>query len=280
MNSNWRNRPTPIDYFPPNIDYIIGIDECGNSNLRHVIEAVENDRDIVDNERFFTIVACVISREEFPMACDMVMDVKNRYWRNGLYSYEGNDKRICFHSSEIRGRKNGFSPSVIDYPKFIDDLSEMMGKMPMLIYGSHIDKVSHVKQYKYPAEPYDLCLTFLFERILRDMKDNEKCVVVLESRGKKEDKVLLDWIKFLIDNGNNYHPAAYFKRIAGVYFNPKWCKDADEKKSYWELEIADLCAYPINKFFVKSEKDKSFLKIEDKIACYPQYMSKGLKSFP
>ena len=38
--------------------------------------------------------------------------------------------------------------------------------------------------------------------------------------------------------------ASHSSRIKGVYFNPKWCKAADDRMSYWELELADLCAYP------------------------------------
>ncbi len=54
-------------------------------------------------------------------------------------------------------------------------------------------------------------------------------LIILESRGKKEDKVLLNKIKHLIDYGNNMNPSSTFSKIKGVYFNPKRCHTADDK---------------------------------------------------
>lgn len=39
MNSNWRNRPTTIEQMTPSVNYLIGIDESGGSNLKQVQKA-------------------------------------------------------------------------------------------------------------------------------------------------------------------------------------------------------------------------------------------------
>lgn len=281
MNSNWRNRPTTIDFIDGNkIDFIIGIDESGSANLKQVIKSKRAGIAPAESEKHFTVTACAISMNNFTKARDMVMELKNKYWINGLFTYKGVPKRVCFHSREIRGHKEAFSSDIINHESFVADLSQLMASLPMCVYASHIDKVQHVNRYLYPDEPYDLCMTFVLERILRDLSSNHNCIVILESRGAREDKEVLNFIKRLIDTGSRYHQASYFSRIKGVYFNPKWCKMADDKMSYWQLELADLCAYPIQKFFVYGTKDPAFQVILPKFSHYPNYMGKGLKSFP
>ena len=86
-----------------------------------------------DSEKHFTVTACVISMADFAEARDMVMALKNKYWIDGLYSYKGIQKRVCFHSREIRGRKDAFNPDIIDYKSFVADLSQLMAAIPMCI---------------------------------------------------------------------------------------------------------------------------------------------------
>lgn len=217
---------------------------------------------------------------DFITARDMVMELKRKYWKDALFEYEGNIKRVCFHSREIRGRREAFNPDLIDYDSFIQELSQMMADIPMKLYASHIDKVRHVNQYIYPASPYDLCMTFVLERIMRDIPDDATCIIIAEARGPREDKELLDQIKALLDRGNQFYSPDTFKKIKGVYFNPKWCQMANDQMSYWELELADLCAYPIQKYFVYGTRDKAFETLLPKISCYPNIYGKGLKSFP
>lgn len=77
MNSNWRNRPTIIDYISKDIDWVIGIDESGSPNLNPVVKAHRNGTEPVDSERHFTVTAAAINMADFETACDMVMSIKN-----------------------------------------------------------------------------------------------------------------------------------------------------------------------------------------------------------
>lgn len=280
MNSNWRNRPTTIDEVPRTINWIIAIDESGSSDLKFIKRAVEEGRDIGDGDRQFTVTACAIKTDDFESSRDLVMQVKNKYWENALYNYKGTQKRICFHSKDIRGKRGAFNPDLIDCSSFIADISDMMKNVPMHLFSANIDKQKHVEKYVFPADPYDLCMNFVLERLMWNMRDTDTCYIILESRGKKEDKVLLNKIKHLIDYGNNMNPSSTFSKIKGVYFNPKWCHTADDKKSYWELELADLCAFPIHKYLAYGTADPAFDILKSKICGFPNYYGKGLKSFP
>ena len=281
MNSNWRNRPTTIDEVNKNdVDVIISIDESGSPSIKPALKAVDTGVPLNISEKHFTVTACTINMSDFERARDMVMDLKHKYWSNALFTYKGREKRVCFHSREIRTKREAFNPDIIDYDSFITDLSNLISNIPAKIYASHINKEAHVAKYIFPASPYDLCMTFVLERILLDMDKGKRCIVILESRGKKEDLALLNFIKKLIDRGSAYESAEVFSQIKGVYFNPKWCKSADDKMSYWELELADLCAYPIQKYFVYGTRDPAFNIIYKKLSHYPTPRGKGLKSFP
>lgn len=279
-NSNWRNRPTTIDLISKDVDYIINIDENGTGNLKKVQQAKKAGKPVPDSEQHFAVTACLIHTRNFMESTEMVMALKRKYWTDGLFSYSDGKKRVCFHSKEIRSRKDAFHPSVIDYDSFVLDLSQLIEDLPITVYSAHIDKVRHVEQYRYPDSPYDLCMHFVLERIMRDIGANESCIVVLESRGKKEDLDLLNQIKYLLDHGNRYHPASHFSKIRGVYFNPKWSQATHCQKSYWALEIADVCAYPVYKYFAHGKRDQAFDVVESKFKNYPRYNGKGLKSFP
>ena len=85
--------------------------------------------------------------ENFGTARDMVMALKNKYWKDALFTYKGVEKRVCFHSREIRGKREAFNPDLIDYPSFITDLSQLMKDVPITLYAAHIDKVRHVSIY-------------------------------------------------------------------------------------------------------------------------------------
>lgn len=103
-------------------------------------------------------------------------------------------------------------------------------------------------------------------------------VLVLESRGINEDRIILEQLKLLLENGNDYFDCDDFNNIKGVYFNPKRTKN--KKKSYWQLELADLYSYSVHKFVKTNEKDANFLAFEDKIMGFPNYEGKGIKIFP
>lgn len=279
MNSNWRNRPTTIEHMSQSVNYLVGIDESGSANLKQVQKAKRKGIEPADSEKHFMIIACAINNNNLKRSQDRIMEIKNKYWKNGLFDYRGEVKRVCFHSREIRGKKGAFNPQLINYNNFINDLSLMMSEVPIKLYASHINKWEHVNQYSNPYLPYDLCMTFVLERIVIDIKDDETCVIVLESRGANEDKELLDFIKNIIDFGTQYVSAQAFKKIKGVYFNPKWCKCLDDKKSYWILELADLCVYPFYKYYAHGRQDQAFETLLPKLSGYPRYIGVGLKSF-
>lgn len=281
----WRNRPTFLENWPKDIDYAIFIDENGDANLKNINKCINNNKDIDPNNIYFNITGCIVKRDDLFLIRNDVMGIKNKYWEQGKYLYRknGNEthQRVCFHSSEIRGRKGAFSDKVINYNDFINDLSEVMKNLPVQLISMCIDKEKLCRRHGTNAwHPYCTGLTFMLERYVNFiLEEGEKGIIILEGRGKKEDRTILDHIKNIMDEGTYYVPPYLFKdKLKGVYFNPKWQNGG--QKSYFGLEIADLCAYPIYKYIRFGTKDPAFNAIENKFYYYPNYNGRGLKIFP
>lgn len=278
---SWRNRPTFKDHWPSEIDVIMFVDENGDSSIKNIKKNLKDRKEIEENNKYFTTTGSVIRKENFGQAKKEILKLKKEHWEEGLYEYKGKLKRVCFHSHEIRKGKYAFSATVIDKTKFVKDISEYMLNLEIDIFSATLDKEVHCRRYIDPDNPYNLCMNFILERFVKFyLGDDEKAIIVLEARGKKEDSKLLNHIKFLIDNGTQYVSKDYFKKIKGVYFNPKWCRQSNEKKSYFGLEIADLVSYPIHKYNTKNNRDRAFECIEDKIYGFPNYTGRGIKKFP
>lgn len=276
----WRNRPTFKEQWPEGVDYIMFIDECGDSSLKNIRKCIKNNKDIEDNNKYFTTTACVIKRSDFIDIKNYMLDIKYKHWDEGVYEYKDAIKRVCFHSCEIRGAKNAFSKNVIDREAFLSDLNMYMSDLKIDIFSATLDKENICRKYENPYNPYDICMNFILERFVKYyLNSNETAIIVLEARGKKDDKNLLEHIKSIIDNGTYYVSSNYFKKIKGVYFNPKWANKYQCKKSYFGLEIADLVSYPIHKYNVKGIKDMAFEIIENKVYGYPNYEGRGIKFF-
>ncbi|MGI6299053.1 MAG: DUF3800 domain-containing protein [Saccharofermentanales bacterium] len=155
-------------------EYIAFIDESGTASLKNCKKALMNGSESSHNDRYFTITACLIKRSDYDALRDSVMEIKNKYWRDALYMYKEQEKRICFHSREIRGKMEAFSCKLIDYPAFIEDLSQLISTAPITLISSSIDKFGHIAKYKYPETPYALCMNFVLERIIMKIPRSNK----------------------------------------------------------------------------------------------------------
>lgn len=279
----WRNRPKHIDYCPKDVDYVMFIDENGDCDLKYLKRCLKNQKNIDENSIYFTITGVIIEKNNLKGVKDGILGIKLRNWEDGYFEYENcNKKRVCLHSREIRRKEGPFRDGIIARSNFLEELTHTMEDIPCTIISSTIDKLKHVKQYNdHALHPYNLCLNFVLERFVKFyLDDNKKGIIILESRGKKEDMEILNHIKGVIATGTSYVHKNYFKKIKGVYFNTKWQKSSHCKKSYFGLEIADLFSYPIHKYCKLDKKDNAFKTLQNKIYKYPNYKGCGIKIFP
>ena len=280
--SRWYEKPTRILALKKDIDYIMCIDENGSSNnLTYVLKQISNEKELSEDDKYFTITGCIFTREEYINSKKMIKTLKNKYWNNGMY-YDNKSKRekaVCFHSREIRKHDNCFNDHVINYNEFMIDLSDTMKDIKCKIISISINLYEYLKR-GYTHNVYNVAFDFLLERYIYDTENSKKGIIMLEARGKDEDKELLEHISKVINHtGTKKISKEELKsKIVGVYFNPKWNKEYSS--TYVGLEITDLFSYPIHKFVKRNKKDKAFLMFEDKIVGYPNYKNKGIKIFP
>lgn len=290
--SDWRKRPTLIDEWEENIDFIMAIDENGTTDLEGIrnlfngnyleLLKARYEKSSYMHDRWFTITGTILKRCNFPKFKDKITTIKFAHWEDGLYRYRQGERRVVFHSREIRKREGPFNPKKINYHNFITDITDMISNLDFKIFSASIDKIDHIAKYSNPYHVYSLCLNFIVERFCRYLNNNRSTgILLLESRGKEEDAEVLDYLVKLLDEGNNFHDRTHFSCIKGVYFNPKWCFAKNKAKaSYIQLELTDLVSFPIYKYIKTGSKDLAFEALESKLHNYPNFHGYGVKKFP
>ncbi|MCN0157083.1 DUF3800 domain-containing protein [Staphylococcus epidermidis] len=264
----WDEQPCKLDEFEEETSCILSIDENGTSNMLNINKYNENNK-------LFTLTGISIKPENFNEIRNNFNELKESYWEKGLF----NGKSVVLHSKDIRKKQGAFNPKLINHESFLKDLVEFFNILPIKIYSVTIDKEEHCKKYISPHDPYKLSLEFIIERFCFELRRQGLTgIIVLESRGKKEDKEVLKKVKTLLKNGNMYQGNSNFSCIKGVYFNPKRTKNG--LKSYWSLEICDLVTYSIYFKLKNDELDWLFSSIKNKIYGYPNYWGRGIKKFP
>lgn len=266
---SWENRPTILHNIDESVDFIMAIDENGIPSLKNLLRPTN------DLLQWFTITGVVFSKENLDVFIKNTTEIKNKHWYNGCF----NNKRVVFHSRDIRKKIGAFNPKIIDNNNFLNDLLNLISNNEYTVFSSSIDKFAHVRSYINPYPVYDLCLEFILERFCFKLNSTNKSgIIVVESRGSKENKLLLDTALKIITNGNRYHDSTFFSNIKGIYFNPKRTKD--KKLSFPHLELSDLISYHIHNFVKNNKKSSEYLLIEPKLYNYPNFTGYGMKLFP
>lgn len=278
----WYDKPTKILEMRKDIDYIMCIDENGSSsNLTYVLKQISNDKPLSEDDKYFTITGCIFAKNDYFHAKRMIQSLKNKHWKDGMFydSKSKSNRAVCLHSRDIRKRDCAFNESVINYNEFMVDLSNTMKDIKCKIISISINLYEYLKK-GYTHNVYNVAFDFLLERYIYDTDNNKKGIIMLEARGKDEDKELLDHISKVVNlTGTKKISSRELKsKIKGIYFNPKWNEEYSD--TYVGLEITDLFSYPIHKYIKRDNKDKAFLLFEDKIVGYPNYKNKGIKLFP
>jgi hypothetical protein len=278
---DWRIRPKILHYWPEGTDIIMGIDENGTAEIKNIVKKIRNDQEINDNDKYFTLTGVSFNQAGYSVLKEKMNEIKFRHWNEGLYQYKDNLKRVCFHSTDIRNKNAPFFG--INHSNFQDEISELMNCLPTKVISCFFNKEAHCRKYIYPDHPYDLAMKFLLERYCGKLNDtNKKGAIIIEGRGKPEDKAMLKHILNIIKDGTSKNPSSHFECITGVYFNPKWSHVEKNMASFVILELADLMSYPIHKHFRNNcaTKDIPYQIVEKKFLKFPRHFGWGIKKWP
>ena len=241
------------------------MDESGNHDLTHF------------NPSFpvFTLCGVIMSEESSAVLFSKINALKTELW---------GDKKINFHSRDIRKCQNGFEVLFdLDKKKFFyDSINHIVKNLDYCIISATIDKERYKNKYINVINVYNIALEFIIERTFyflnaeKRLKKTETIDlnVIVEKRGKVEDTMLLKHYNQLRDKGTDYIKSAevksYFKSFTFE------CKDDNN----CGLEFADLIAYPIARYVINPQKaNPAFDTLRHKIYTYKGEMT-GLKVFP
>ena len=209
-------------------NYVLYLDECGDQNL--------SSFDL--QFPIFTLCGIVVSDEQDIALAERINALKMDIWNN---------TNIILHSRDIRKCQNGFEVLFdLDVKKrFLESVNAILGDDIYIIICCAILKESYIRQYGKLNDVYGLSLSYIMERVVFYLdsvgKDNIELRTVIERRGKKEDKSLLNYYNQLLDRGtywvNGDRMRRYFKR-----FDMRW-----KSENIVGLQVADLVAYPITR---------------------------------
>jgi Protein of unknown function (DUF3800) len=240
--------------------YIAFFDECGDHSLTKV------DPDFP----LFVLSTVIFERKAYrEVVVPKIADFKLRFWH-----HEG----VNLHSRDIRMASGDFAFTRVRELRLamLDALSEVMNSIPFTLFLTAIEKKSYGEQFGVnAANPYDVALTFTFERILHFMEGEGESVlpVTAETRGKKEDSELATTFDRIMTEGTKYNAAKRFRMLScPLNFRRKF-------DNIVGMQIADLCAYPFARKILHPEKEnRAHQVIEARV--YRRGSVSGLKVFP
>jgi len=250
----------PTTSLPANSRFLAFFDECGNHSLDKI------DRDFP----LFVLALVVVERSVYQNA---VLAEFNQF-KLRYFNHEG----VNLHSRDIRLATGPFAfllnPSI--RPHFINELSDIMDRLPFSLFISAIQKQTHLElRGSDAANPYNLALEFTLESLFHFLKENgeHELPIVAEARGQREDNLLEHEFARLMTQGTPHVPAEQFQQLdCSLNFHSK-------KSNILGVQLADLCAHPCARHILNPGKTNRAFEIARK-HIYHQGGVSGWKVFP
>ena len=282
MEEIWRKKPSVIEAWPSDIQYVLAIDENGTPDLSYLRKCRRSGNIPERNHKQFTVTGACFSREAYSNLKNNLDEIKLKYWVNGNADYKGRSKKVCFHYSEVARREHPFN--IIMYDNFYQDLSSAVKGADCQIFSCSMDKLKHLEIHETTAHhPYKLSMGFIMERFCHFLNVNKsKGIIMIESRRNK-DSDLLRHLTQILDSGNGPNRKEHFRNIKGIYFNPKWRLQDGQQSTYSILEYADYVSRIIHDYvhFDGAAETAEFNLISDKLySPKGRYEGWGLKIYP
>lgn len=243
--------------------YHFFLDETGDHGLSFIDE----------NFPIFLLVGCLFKNSEYSTIVKEINNFKKEFFKT---------TNVILHSRDIRKCEGAFQ-ILFDLKlkeKFYKHINKIISGANFTIIAVAIDKKKHIEKYgKIADDPYTICLSYILERLVfcTDKNPNSKVSIIIEKRGKREDKQLVAHYNSVIDLGT-YHvsPQRFKQRIVGFEMFTK-------RENKIGLQVADLCAYPIARHMLNPKEPYiPFRIIENKFykSGKGEIKGYGLKIFP
>jgi hypothetical protein len=241
--------------------YVVYVDESGD----HGLESVD------PNYPIFVLAFCVFYKTHY---IQEVVPALEQF----KFKHFGHDL-VVLHENDIRKEKGDFRfPSRAAKTQFMDELTSLIGEKNFILISCVIDK-RRLKEKS--SNPYHLALGFCLETLYQLMQEKNQdrltTHVVVECRGKKEDRDLELEFRRICGGMNSMDRQLPFQIII-----------ADKKTNSTGLQLADLVARPVGLSVLKADQtNRAFEVLKHKFFCSggrkatgDGYNNWGLKVFP
>lgn len=248
-------------------DFVVYVDESGD----HSLESVDVDYPV------FVLAFGIFHKRHY---AEKIVSAIEKF----KFNYFGHDL-IVLHEHEIRKKKNMFN--VLNdrelNQRFINDLSQIMQRSNFILVSAVIDKLK-LREAKILTEennPYHLalgfCLEGLYDFLAEKNQLDRKTHILVECRGKKEDKALELEFRRMIDGNNRKNVPMPFDIVF-----------VNKQANSTGLQLADLVARPIGINYLRpDQKNQAFEILKQKFMCRggrsclgKNYEGYGLKVIP
>ena len=226
-------------------DYVVYVDESGDHSLASI------------NPEFpvFVLALCVIHKRHY---AEKIIPAVEKL----KFNYFGHDS-VVLHEHDIRKQKGDFAflshlPTRLE---FVRQLSSIMDVSNFILIACVVDKARMSKSEGASTNPYhialDICLESLRGFLVEKKQDHLQTHVVVECRGKKEDRELELEFRRICD-GNN----------PGLRQLPFDVVFADKKTNLAGLQLADLVARPVGLNYIRpAQANQAFDMLKRKFYC-------------
>lgn len=256
---------TDIDQDTPYGKHIVYVDESGDHSLQSI------------DERYplFVLAFCIFHKRHYS---DAIVPALEKF----KFNYFGHDQ-VVLHENEIRKEKGAFNifRSREEKNRFLDQLTSIIEYSNFILISCTIDKRELKKQGEVSSNAYHIALGFCVEALYEFLKEKnqheKKTHVVVECRGKKEDRELELEFRRICDGNNRLGISLPFE----VLFS-------DKKVMSSGLQLADLVARPIGLNYLRPEQENlAFEVLKKKFYCDggrecvgKDYEGRGMKIYP
>lgn len=218
------------------MNYHLFLDESGDHGLSNIDE----------NFPIFVLSGILISEDSYLEIKTEIKTIKETFWGN---------KKVLFHSRDIRKCEKEFVILFNEKIKkdFYKRINTLITSSNYEIISSAINKTKYIKRYgRLSDDVYEIALSFIIERAVfsLDAKSgvSKKLNLIIEKRGKKEDKKLFDYFQKLCARGTGYVSP---DRLKAYQIDINFSRKSDDISG---LQIADLIAYPIARHILDPDR--------------------------
>ncbi|WP_250626435.1 DUF3800 domain-containing protein [Pinirhizobacter soli] len=257
-------RPALSSPTTPFSNYIVYVDESGD----HGLETLD------PNYPIFVLAFCIFHKRHYAQSVVPSVEMFK-------FKHFGHDT-VLLHEHEIRKEKGVFRfNDRLHKEAFIDELTEIIYTSKFILVSCVIDKARLRERSQLASNPYHLalgfCLETLYEFLEEKKQQDDPTHVVVECRGKKEDRDLELEFRRVCAGANRWGKQLPFNIIFG-----------DKRTNSSGLQLADLVARPIGLSVIRPDGlNRAFEMLKQKFFCKGgrsklgiDYEGWGLKIFP